>query len=137
MLLFILIGAGNTLLSMLLMFGMYNLLHFGYWFSSAIAFFICSIISFFNKRFTFNNKDSVLKTGIKFAIVISVCYAIAFEVSKHITILFFQTIQINLVQSTIEQIALLLGNAVFTCLNYLGQRFFAFAKKGRREGVQN
>ena len=44
---FILVGLFNTLMGAVTMFGFYNLLRMGYWGSSALSYFLCSVISFF------------------------------------------------------------------------------------------
>ena len=43
---FLLIGLGNTAISLALQFLFYSHLHWGYWPSSALAFFLASISSF-------------------------------------------------------------------------------------------
>jgi putative flippase GtrA len=136
MLIFLLIGAGNALLTILLMYGMFELLHYGYWISSAIAFTICSVISFIlNRKYTFKNKDAVWLTAIKFALVIAVCYFIAYWVAQPITEEVFTIIGVELNQADIQRIALLVGQIVFTGMNYLGQRFFAFSNRRKNEAV--
>lgn len=122
---FLIVGVTNTLFSIIIMFMLYNLLHFGYWGSSAISYILGSILSFIlNKNFTFKNKDSLLKTGIKFVIIVVICYLIAYSVAKPIIFIVLQNIIISV--SIIEQISMLFGMVLYTLLNYFGQRFFAF-----------
>lgn len=83
---FLLIGVGNTLLSFVIMQGMYALGWGGYWLSSAFAFALTSVLSFFlNKRFSFRNRDSVKHTAWRFALVIGVCYLLAYSAAQPAT----------------------------------------------------
>ena len=124
---FLLVGVANTLFSAVIMFLLYNLAHFGYWGSSAISYILGSILSFvLNKSFTFQNRDSVLKTGLKFALNVAVCYAIAYSLAKPAVIWVLSSF--SLPQNITDQISMLFGMCLFTGLNYIGQRFFAFKK---------
>ncbi len=124
---FILVGIANTLFSAVIMFLLYNLAHFGYWGSSAISYILGSILSFIlNKSFTFQNKDSVLKTGLKFALNVAVCYVIAYSLAQ--PAITWLLASFNLSKNITDQISMLFGMCLFTGLNYIGQRFFAFKK---------
>jgi len=130
MLWFLLIGAGNAGLTILLMLGLYSLLHLGYWLSSGTAFFVCSIISYhLNKRISFKNDDAVIKTSVKFALVIAVSYLAAYSAARPLTAELLERCGLQIDQADLERIAMLVGQVVFTAVNYLGQRYFAFAKK--------
>ena len=120
---FVLIGAFNTVLGTAIMFGLYNLAGCSYWVSSGANYFFCSILSFIlNKRITFQNADSVWKTAPKFALNIAVCYLLAYGIAKPLTLWMFSGFS----QQLAENVAMLLGMVLFTALNYVGQRFFAF-----------
>lgn len=130
MLIFLSIGVGNAFLTLLLVYGMYDLIHLGYWFSSAIAFTICSIISYIlNKKYTFRNENNTFLTAIKFTIVIVVSYMTAYLIALPIAKECFSVINVNISKTGVERIALLAGQVIFTAINYLGQRYFAFRKK--------
>lgn len=126
---FLLIGGLNTLLSAGIMFLLYTRLGGGYWVSSAVAFALTSVLSFFlNKRFSFENTDSLGQTAWRFALVIAVCYLFAYLLARPFTqwallALFPQK------SLPYEKIALFTGQVLFTGCNYLGQRFFAFGGK--------
>lgn len=126
---FLLIGVGNTLLSFVIMQGMYALGWGGYWLSSAFAFALTSVLSFFlNKRFSFRNRDSVKHTAWRFALVIGVCYLLAYSAAQPATAwLLDRLLSPGALKVSNDQIALFVGQVLFTGLNYLGQRFFAFA----------
>ncbi len=109
------------------MFLLYNLAHFGYWGSSAISYILGSVLSFvLNKNFTFQNRDSVLKTGLKFALNVAICYMIAYSFAKPAVMWVLSSFSLS--QNITDQISMLFGMCLFTGLNYIGQRFFAFKK---------
>lgn len=122
---FLLVGIINTLVGCGIMFLLYNWAHCSYWFSSAANYVLGGIVSFFlNKYFTFRQKDWSWGEVLRFAMNVSVCYLLAYGMAKPlvIAILRGQTIQIQ------ENAAMLVGMCLYTGLNYLGQRFFAFRK---------
>lgn len=122
---FILVGVLNTIFSAVVMFLLYNIASFGYWGSSVISYILGSILSFvLNKNFTFENSGSVSGTAVKFVINVAVCYFVAFGISKPLVEVLLSNIQLSV--SIKEQIAMLFGMVLFTLLNYVGQRFFAF-----------
>lgn len=125
---FVLVGIINTIFGTGIMFLLYNLSNFGYWGSSAVSYILASILSFIlNKNFTFRNKESTVKTALKFTVNIAVCYLLAYSISKPIvTRILLNT---SLSKSIVEQVSMLLGMVLFTTLNYVGQRFFAFKEK--------
>ncbi len=124
---FLLVGCANTLCSMCIMYLLYNLAHFGYWGSSAVAFFLASILSFFlNRSFTFQSKEGIGKTALRFSVNIAVCYLLAYSAAQ--PMVGWALGRFGLDVSLVEQIAMLFGMCLFTGLNYLGQRFFAFRK---------
>ena len=126
---FLLIGVLNTLLSAGIMYLLYTRMNGGYWLSSAIAFALTSVLSFFlNKRFSFRSDDPVGGAALRFALVILVCYVIAYLIAKPATALLLAAI-FPAKNLPVEKIALFTGQILFTGLNYIGQRFFAFRKK--------
>lgn len=123
---FLLVGVVNTLVGTAVMFGFYNLLHAGYWVSSAANYIVGSIVSYLlNKHFTFENKEKSAKQVLSFVVNISVCYFLAYGLAKPITLqlLSFATQQIQ------ENVAMLVGMCLFVFLNYFGQRFIVFKAK--------
>lgn len=120
---FIFVGIINTVFGTAIMFGLYNLAGCSYWISSAANYFFGSILSFvLNKNFTFRNQDAIGKTAPKFVLNILVCYLLAYGIAKPLTLGLFSGFS----QQLAENIAMLLGMVLFTVLNYIGQRFFAF-----------
>lgn len=127
---FLLVGVGNTLLSAVLMFLLEDL---GYWISSAIAYVAGAVMSFFlNRRFTFKSQESLGASAVKFAVNVALCYVLAFAIAQPVggwILGFFGVAGIWQ-----ERLTKLGGMGLYTLLNYFGQRFFAFRKRG--EGSQ-
>ena len=134
LILFLVIGVGNTLISFVIMQAMYALGWGGYWLSSAFAFAVTSVLSFiFNKKYSFRNQDSIKNTAWRFALVIAVCYLLAYSAARPATIWLLNKLAPGgILPVGNDQIAMLVGQVLFTGLNYLGQRFFAFKAPGAR-----
>ncbi len=123
---FLLVGVINTLVGTAIMFGLYNLAGASYWLSSAANYVLTSILSYFlNKYFTFRSKGSSLREILRFAVNIAVCYLLAYGVAQPLV-----TLALSAATDKVrDNVAMLVGMCLFTGLNYLGQRFFAFAEK--------
>ncbi len=122
---FLLVGAVNTLFGTAVMFVFYNCLHLSYWVSSASNYFFGSILSYFlNRYFTFQNRSRGPGTVIRFALNITVCYAVAYGAAKPLA----RWALSGAGKAVQENGAMLAGMCLFVALNYLGQRFFAFRK---------
>lgn len=122
---FLLVGVLNTLIGCGTMFLLYNWAGCSYWISSASNYVIGGSVSFFlNKYFTFRKKEWSWAQVWKFAVNVAVCYVIAYGLAKPLVLRFLagQTLRLQ------ENIAMLVGMVLYTGLNYLGQRFFAFQK---------
>lgn len=123
---FILVGVANTLFGTVVMFLCYNLLHVGYWVSSAANYVFGSILSYFlNKYFTFQNREKGLGVVVRFVVNITICYLIAYGVAKPLAAWALS----GMSQAVQDNGAMLAGMCFFVGLNYLGQRFFAFRQK--------
>ena len=123
---FILVGIVNTLFGATIMFVFYNVFHLSYWFSSASNYFFGSILSYFlNKGFTFKYGKTDIKSIVRFTINILLCYLIAYGIAKPAVRYVLQGYEVSIQ----ENIAMLIGLVLFSVLNYLGQRFFAFKKR--------
>ena len=120
---FILVGVVNTLVGMAIMFGLYNLAHCSYWVSSAANYILTSILSYFlNKYFTFKNKERSWKQVLRFAVNIAVCYGLAYGIAKPLCLPLLGNASV----AVRDNVSMLVGMCLFTGLNYLGQRLFAF-----------
>lgn len=123
---FLIVGVLNTLVGCGTMFLLYNLAHCSYWVSSAANYIVGGIVSFFlNKYFTFENKQWEWAQVWKFALNVTVCYLLGYGMAKPLVmrLLKGQAVRVQ------ENVAMLVGMCLYTGLNYLGQRFFAFKRK--------
>lgn len=120
---FLAVGVVNTLIGAGIMFLLYNVANCSYWLSSAANYVVGGIVSFFlNKYFTFENKGWSWGQVWRFALNVAVCYFIGYGLAKP-TVLWLLKGQAVKVQ---ENVAMAVGMCLYTGLNYLGQRFFAF-----------
>ncbi|NCE64999.1 GtrA family protein [Pseudoflavonifractor sp. 524-17] len=121
---FLLVGVGNTLLSMVLMFLLEGL---GYWPSTAIAYVAGAVMSFFlNRQFTFHSEETMGRSAVKFALNVAVCYVLAYGIAQ--PLMFILPRPEFLAPVWWERLTKLVGMGLYTVLNYFGQRFFAFRK---------
>ena len=126
MLKFLLVGVGNTLLSTVLMFALEGL---GYWPSTAIAYVAGAVMSFFlNRRFTFHSDEVLWKAAVKFAVNVAVCYVVGYGLAR---LVMGALSPLNPLPAIWwERLSKLVGMGLYTVLNYFGQRFFAFRRRG-------
>ena len=122
---FVIVGIINTLFGTAIMFVFYNVFHLSYWISSASNYFFGSILSYFlNKNFTFKYGKTDWKSVFRFTANILVCYLLAYGIAKPVARWLLEGYSLSIQ----ENIAMLVGMVFFVCLNYVGQRFFAFKK---------
>lgn len=126
MLRFLLVGVVNTLVGAGIMFLLYNLAGCSYWLSSAANYIVGGLVSYFlNKYYTFKNTERSWKQVLRFALNVAVCWLLAYGIAKPLALRllagFDEKLQTNA--------AMLAGLCLYTALNYLGQRFFAFRAK--------
>lgn len=126
MLRFLLVGVVNTLVGACIMFLLYNLAGCSYWLSSAANYIVGGVVSYFlNKYYTFKNTERSWKQVLRFALNVAVCWLLAYGIAKPLALRllagFDEKLQTNA--------AMLAGLCLYTALNYLGQRFFAFRAK--------
>ena len=126
MLRFLLVGVVNTMVGAGIMFLLYNLAGCSYWLSSAANYIVGGVVSYFlNKYYTFKNTERSWKQVLRFALNVAVCWLLAYGIAKPLALRllagFDEKLQTNA--------AMLAGLCLYTALNYLGQRFFAFRAK--------
>ncbi len=120
---FVLVGIVNVTVGATIMFVFYNVFHFSYLVSSASNYFFGSIVSYFlNKYFTFKFHEKGWWSIVKFTLNIVVCYIIAYSIAKPM----MQWMLSDFSMTVQENVSMAVGMCLFTALNYLGQRFFAF-----------
>ena len=87
LLIFLIIGGLNTLVSMVGSQLLYGAL--GYWGATALMFTVCSVFSFiFNRKYSFESKAPLLQSAVRFSVVIAVCYLISFGLSDFLVPMF-------------------------------------------------
>ena len=125
LLFFLIIGALNTLVSMV---GSQLLLGaLGYWGSTALMFTVCSVFSFiFNRRYSFQSKAPLLQSAVRFTVVIAVCYLVSFGLSDVLVPWVVAAFAWPISVEWVTRIAMLVAQVIFTGMNYLGQRLWAF-----------
>ncbi len=122
---FILVGIANTLVGTTIMFGLYNIFHCSYFFSTAMNYICGSTLSYFlNKRFTFKNNDRSLKQIFRFVFNIVVCYILAYGFAKPFVNFILGSFS-NVIR---DNISMFIGMVLFTVLNYFGQKYLVFKK---------
>lgn len=122
---FLLVGIINTLVGCGAMFLLYNLAHWSYWLSSAANYVLGGIVSFFlNKYFTFRRREWSWGQVARFALNVAVCWLLAYGLAKPLVLWALSGREVWIQ----ENVAMLVGMCLYTALNYLGQRFFAFRK---------
>lgn len=123
---FLLVGVVNTLVGSAVMFGLYNLANWPYW-PSVCANYLCGgIVSYFlNKYFTFQNTERSLAQVGRFVLTVAVCMLLAYGIAKPAVrwLLSGAGAQVQ------ENGAMVVGLGLYTALNYLGQKFFAFREE--------
>lgn len=124
---FLLVGVGNTLLSMAITFCLYDLCGVPPVISSAIAYVVGAVMSFFlNRYFTFRSQAELWPSALKFAVNVAVLWVIT---TPFLQPWLAQRLQSVFVEKWANNVSLLVCMALYTVLNYLGQRFFAFRNK--------
>lgn len=127
---FIIVGVLNTIIGTAVMFLSYNLLHTGYWISSALNYIVGSIFSYFaNKYFTFNSKKKSWKEVIRFVLNISICYFLAYGLAQPLVTRAFSFVHLNFSDSLKDQFAMIVGMVFFVIVNFIGQKVFVFRKQ--------
>lgn len=122
---FLLVGVINTLVGCGAMFLLYNLAHWSYWLSSAANYVLGGVVSFFlNKYFTFRKRAWSWGQAVRFAANVVLCWLLAYGLAQPLVRRLLTGWPVNLQ----ENAAMLAGMCLYTALNYLGQRFFAFRK---------
>lgn len=123
---FLLVGVGNTLLSMAVEFGLYNLGGVNPVLASAVGYVLGATMSFFlNRYFTFHSEEDFWPSAAKFAINVAVLWAVTHPLLQPWLAGKLQTV---FVEKWANNVSLVICMGIYTVLNYFGQRFFAFRR---------
>lgn len=134
---FLAVGVLNTAVGMGVSYTCYNAIGMSYGWSMFFDYLIGSIVSYFlNKRFAFHYQGTDWQSIARFTLNIVVCFIIAIPIARPLTawalglcVSPLASIGIELSQVLIDNVAILTGTVLFMIVNYLGQRFYAFAKR--------
>ncbi len=142
---FSMIGVFNTLLGFVLIMVFYNIWHWNYWVASGTSYVIGSIFSYFaNKKLTFQVEGDNWRSAFRFAVNTVICYLLAYGIAKplvrKVMTQFFmgysqkigEFIHMEAIEVE-ENVAILVGMGLFIIFNFLGQKFFVFAKAGKEK----
>ncbi len=125
---FVLVGIVNTFTGIAVMFFCYNVFLLGYWGSSAVAYIVGGIVSYFlNKFYTFSCHGYTWQEMGRFILLLLICYFIAYGCAKPFTMYLLKDISLSLLD--VNQVAMLVGMVFYTVLNYLGQKILVFRYK--------
>ena len=133
------VGVINTLMGWGIMAVLYNLIHWNYWLSSGISYFIGSVFSYHaNAKLTFKVEEKDKWLPWRFALNIIVCYLIAFSVAQPFAGRFLYMLGLTYGGRAdtilMDNIAMILGMCLFIVMNFFGQKLFVFRKnKGKKE----
>lgn len=134
---FLLVGVANTIFNWVIVFVLLQYAGFTALAATAVSTVLASILSYvLNRYFTFRYQGSGLRSILRFALNILVCYVLGYGIallviypllpgvdadwSKILSILSGEK------ATKWDYLAAIIGSCFFTGFNYLGQRFFAF-----------
>ncbi len=124
---FLIIGGLNTIISYILSFTLNIYAGWGLFAATATAYALCSVPSFyFNRRFSFKSSAPLGQSILRFSVIITVCFLLSYTLNN----LFMPWAHASWFPSMgnipYTLIRLLGIQVVFTMLNYIGQRLWAF-----------
>lgn len=127
LLIFAIIGGINTIITMTGNFLLQNYAHWGFFAASAIMFAICSVPSFyFNRKYSFKSKAPLGKSIAKFASLVTACFLISYALTQFL-VPWMKDNWFPNINPTLYTLVKVVGiQVVFTLLNYVGQRLWAF-----------
>lgn len=124
---FLIIGGVNTVISMSLNFALNNFAGWPLFFSSATAFAITAVPAFyFNRKFSFKSKAPLGQSIFRFATVTVVCFLLSFGLNNIVMPWLRLGLLAGMSDMLFSAINIVGIQAVFTLLNYSGQRMWAF-----------
>lgn len=127
LLIFLIIGGLNTVVSMAGSWALNNWL--GWWLypSMAVMFAVCSVPSFyFNRKYSFQSKAPLGRSVLRFTVIVTVCFHLSFVLNQ-LLVPWMKELWLPGISDTWYSLVRIVGiQAVFTILNYLGQRLWAF-----------
>lgn len=127
LLVFAIIGAVNTVISMV---GSFLLRHYAGWSllgATALMYTVCSVGSFyFNRKFSFQSKAPLGRSIFRFTVVVAVCFLLSNGANYLLMPWLRAGWLAGLNDFWFSAVEIVGVQVVFTLLNYVGQRLWAF-----------
>jgi putative flippase GtrA len=125
---FLLVGIINTIVGLSMMLTLFHI-GFTYWLATFIGNVIGACVSFsLNRSFTFKSKQTDMLTVVRFFTVIGVCYSVSYFIGIQLATNMFRLFM-SFPSQHIEDAAILFGTALYTVLNFFGQKQFVFVQR--------
>ncbi|MEK8126500.1 GtrA family protein [Paenibacillus filicis] len=129
---FLLVGLLNTAIGLSVMLGLLHLAGLDYWTSTLLGTAVGACVSYLlNRTFTFKSQASYKSSLVKFILVLACCYLVAYASSSLFTNVLREFVPI-LSEDMSHTVAVVLGNGLYTVLNYVGQRYVVFGSGSKK-----
>lgn len=124
---FLIIGGVNTVVSMAGNFALQQYAGWTLFWSSATAFAVTSVPSFyFNRKYSFKSKAPLGPSIMRFAVVITSCFLLSYFANQLVLPWLRAAIWPDIPEILYTFVKVVGIQVVFTALNYVGQRLWAF-----------
>ena len=127
LLIFAIIGAVNTVISYV---GSFLLVQFAGWrlfWATALMYAVCSVGSFyFNRKYSFQSKAPLGRSIVRFTIIIAACFLISYAANNLVMPWMYEHWFPGMSDVAYTLLRLLGIQVLFTLLNYIAQRLWAF-----------
>lgn len=124
---FAIIGGINTIISMSGSFALNNYLQWSLFASTAVMFAATSVISFyFNRKFSFKSNAPLGRSIARFSTVITICFLLSYSLTNLVLPRIRESLFPNMSDMLYSFFAIIGIQVIFTLLNYIGQRLWAF-----------
>lgn len=126
---FVLVGVSNTVVGYAVIFFCLNVLEWGYLMSTLLGYVIGFINGFWlNRKYTFQNRERIGQTIWKYLL----CFAVSYAASYFAGLAMADQLadRVNPVSEWLsrDNVAVIAGAIVFTLTNYVGNKYFTFAR---------
>ena len=126
---FLIIGGINTVVSMAINFALNYFAHWPLFFSSAFSFAVCSVPGFyFNRKYSFKSAAPLGQSIFRFSLIITGCFLLSYTLNNLVMPFLRGNIFSGVNATLYSFLRIVVLQVVFTVLNYLGQRLWAFKK---------
>ncbi|NLW79608.1 MAG: GtrA family protein [Ruminococcaceae bacterium] len=136
LLIFLIIGAVNTVLSYVTSFLLSYYAGWGLFAATAFSYALYSVPSFyFNRRFSFKSRAPLGQSILRFSIIIAVCFFLSYGLNNLVMPALREAWFPGIGNLWYTLIRLVGIQVVFTLLNYVGQRLWAFKPTPPADGA--